>query len=85
MDDGENYIMRNVFSSSSEGVLKEQDLCNSQGVDKLILKWILKNQCVCGLDPAVSGQLKIYRLQRICCPGVILSAFKKYFFPCGVG
>lgn len=49
MNGGENYIMRSVFSSSSKGVLNEQDLCNSKGAYKIILKWMLKNQGVCEL------------------------------------
>jgi hypothetical protein len=44
MNDGENYIMMSVCSSSIKGVLNEQDLCISKGVDEIILKWMLKNK-----------------------------------------
>jgi hypothetical protein len=46
MNDRENYIMRSVFSSSGKGVLNKSELHNSKCVDEIILKWMLKNQCV---------------------------------------
>jgi hypothetical protein len=46
MNDGENYIMRSMCSSPSKGVLNEQALCNSKGVDEIILNWMLKNEII---------------------------------------